>query len=1094
MQRGSGLGKRVLILVVAACAVLAVAVTAGAIPPPDPGPGITGTAAFGQTLTGSDGVWSGDPPPTLTREWLRCDAAGGNCQTTGDNDNSYVLDKNEDVGATIRFQVSGDNGDGDPKTAVSPQTAQVTRPATSTAPPSITGTATVGASLTYNAGTWVGFPAPAVTNQWLRCDQSGGSCDPVGPANAGTYSLTAADAGSTIRVAETGTNSTGSPTVTSAQTAVVTGPPVVTTQPTLDNPNPVVGQAITANPGAASGPPPPTPSFAWQRCDTADGAGCVPVGSNSASYATVPDDRGKFIRVVVTWSNGIGAPVAATPAVTAQAVRMAPANTAPPALSNAAPVLPPALAGAAAPAPVTIAVNQPPGTWIGFPATFAYQYEWQLCPANDPATCVPIPDATAATYTVKQEDVGLFLRAKVTAGNNVPPPTGAPPSFAFTPLTQAVRQAPSNTGANGMQIPLLAMPGDVPARGQTITGSSGVWFAFPAPAITHQWQRCNAARSEASCVDVGAAVQVTPQTTPPFTHTGASPYPVTDADLGSSFRLKVTVTNGLAPPAVLFSIVSQPARGAPVNLAGSPPTLADGNDGEPKRGETLTATSGLWTGFWAAGAAPLAINHKWQRCPADGNPAGCADIAAPIATPLSSAGGSPVVTCTGPGGNGPPPGTGSCNSASVFLLTDADLGSRLRVVVTVQNGGGTVTVPTAMTPVVLGAPIIPGGGSPDPASLPKITGDAREGLTLVASTGSWSAFPKDNLAYSYEWLRCTGAALDSCSVVAGATRDTYFLGPPDVGKLIRVRVTARNGVAPDGVAASMPTAAVAAAPAGGTGGPGADMILQLGVGSSGSEVTYTLSVRNIGIATAEGVTVKATLGSALSLVSAKASTGSCAGSVNCSLGAVAPGGSATVEITARATSGGTIPFTATVSSTNADVNPSNNTVSSATQVTAASTRGPSATTAPTTPGTKTTPAGEQRTTAINKVAAKLRARKVGNAWVVKTRFSLVSGKAKLLLTVTPNGSLKRLAFMKGSRLGKSVARSTRRTMTANAPKPATFPLVVVMPARGFSKTAIYVIRIKATSPTGLSSQLDIGFKAAVATKPAAAKKRAATGR
>ena len=1102
MQRGSGLGKRVLILVVAACAVLAVAVVAGATPTKNSDPSIAGTAQVGATLTLTPGTYTpSDGSVTIADSWRRCDAADADpatCPEAQAGGASYQL-QGADQGKFVRVLETASDDTGSVSVATNaigpvapPPQAPVKQADPVVSAPDLVYDSTPP-TVTVQPGTWNGNPAPAVTDTWQRCDDAaGGGCADMG-ATGTSYQLQAADVGTYLRVRETATNGVA-PDGQAFSNVVgpVTQPLAPANPPTIDNPNPVVPQAINVNqpPGTYTGFPQPTSyAYAWQRCDTAGGAGCVAVGGNAPTYTTVAADAGKFLRVQVTASNGQTTAQSVWVA-TAQAVRMAPANTAPPTLSNAAPVLPPALAGAPAPAPVTIAVNQPPGTWVGFPTTFTYQYEWQRCPANDPDTCVPIPDATAATYAVKQEDVGLFLRAKVTAGNNVTPPTGAPPSFAFTPLTQAVRQAPSNTGLNGMQLPQLAMPGDVPARGQTITGSAGIWFAFPAPTIIHQWQRCNAARSEASCADVGAPVQVTSQTTPPFTHTGTSPYPVTDADLGSSFRLKATVANGLAPAAVLFSPVSQPARGAPVNLAGSPPALGDGNDGQPKRGETLTATSGLWTGFWSAGAPPLAITHKWQRCPADGNPAGCVDVAAPIATPLSSAGATPVVTCTGPGGNGPPPNTGSCNSASVFLLTDADLGSRLRVVVTAQNGGGTVSVSTPMTAVVLGAPIIPGGGSPDPALLPKITGDAREGLTLVASSGSWSAFPKDNLAYAYEWLRCTGAGLDSCAAVAGATRDTYFLGPPDVGKQIRVRVTARNGVAPDGVAVSMPTAAVAGAPGGGTGGPGADMILQLGVGSSGSEVTYTLSARNIGTVTAEGVTVKATLGSALSLVSAKPSSGSCTGSVNCSLGSVGAGGTATVEITARASASGTIPFTATVSSSTPDVNPSNNTVSSATQVTAASTRGPTAANAPNTPNTKATTTAEQKSTAIKKVAAKLRAKKVGKAWVVKTRFSLVSGKARLVLSVTPNGSLKRLAFMKGSRLGKSVAKSTRRWLSANAPKPATFPLTIVMPAKGFSPTAIYVIRIKATSPTGLSSQLDIGFKAAVAKK-ATPRKRAA---
>jgi uncharacterized repeat protein (TIGR01451 family) len=406
----------------------------------------------------------------------------------------------------------------------------------------------------------------------------------------------------------------------------------------------------------------------------------------------------------------------------------------------------------------------------------------------------------------------------------------------------------------------------------------------------------------------------------------------------------------------------------------------------------------------------------------------------------------------------------------VFLLTDADLGSRLRVVIDVANGGGAAQVTTAMTPVVLGAPVIPStGGQPDPALLPSITGQAREGLTLVGSAGSWSAFPA-GLTYSYEWLRCTGGGLDSCSAIGGATRDVYLLGSADVGRTIRVRVTAKNGVQPDGVAVSAPTASVTAAPSdGGMGGPGADMVLQLSQSTAGAQVTYTLTVRNVGTAAADGVAVKANLAGALTLVG---TAPACGAGLTCALGTVASGGSTKVEITARAGQTGTYPFSASVSSATPDVNPTNNSVAGSTRLTASSARGPTATD-PKNP--VTTPAGGQDAEVVKFVKSKLIAKRVGKTWVVNTKFSLVSGTARLALTVTPNGSRKQLAFLKGSRLGASVAKKTQKVLTLIAPKPATFPVRIVMAAKGFSKTKIYVIRIAATAPNGLASSLDIGF-------------------
>src|SRR5207237_5665187 len=63
--------------------------------------------------------------------------------------------------------------------------------------------------------------ALSIAYQWRRCDTSGGSCSDISGAAAQAYTAVAADVGSTLRVAVTGTNSVGSSSASSAQTAVV---------------------------------------------------------------------------------------------------------------------------------------------------------------------------------------------------------------------------------------------------------------------------------------------------------------------------------------------------------------------------------------------------------------------------------------------------------------------------------------------------------------------------------------------------------------------------------------------------------------------------------------------------------------------------------------------------------------------------------------------------------------------------------------------------------------------------------------------------------------------------------------------------------
>lgn len=81
---------------------------------------------------------------------------------------------------------------------------------------------------------------------------------------------------------------------------------------------------------------------------------------------------------------------------------------------------------------------------------------------------------------------------------------------------------------------------------------------------------------------------------------------------------------------------------------------------------------------------------------------------------------------------------------------------------------------------------IPGGGDggvPAPVNsvAPVITGTAREGQTLSASTGTWSGSP----TYAYQWKR--GGAN-----IGGATANEYTAVTADVGSVLTVTVTATN--------------------------------------------------------------------------------------------------------------------------------------------------------------------------------------------------------------------------------------------------------------------------------------------------------------
>jgi thermitase len=310
------------------------------------------------------------------------------------------------------------------------------------------------------------------------------------------------------------------------------------------------------------------------------------------------------------------------------------------------------------------------------------------------------------------------------------------PQPSSVPVNTAAPQIYAETNGDWNSVPLGTSP---PQAGQVLLRGQGSWTgSAPLSLGAVKWLRCDT--SGASCTTAGTTARYTVQST----------------DAGYTFRLQVTVKNGLGQ-VTLTTPLSQPVGG------GAPPPSPPANTAAPvvsgtaRDGQTLQTTTGTWSG------SPTSYAYQWLRC--DGTGASCAGIA-------------------------------GATSAS-YLLTSADVGATIRSRVTATNSAGSASAVSAQTAAVAAV-------APTSTVLPAVSGTPKPGQTLTSSTGSWSGTTP--LTYAYQWLRCDTSGA-SCTAITGATSAGYTLASADIGSTLRSQVTASNA-AGSASAASTQTAVV----------------------------------------------------------------------------------------------------------------------------------------------------------------------------------------------------------------------------------------------------------------------------------------------
>ena len=269
-------------------------------------------------------------------------------------------------------------------------------------------------------------------------------------------------------------------------------------------------------------------------------------------------------------------------------------------------------------------------------------------------------------------------------------------------------------------------------EGQTLT-AQGAWGPQAPKGITYAWSRCDS--NGGNCT--------------PTSDTGST-YTLGRGDVGDTIDVTETPQYDSSPPVTAMTAAT---AGTIQPLPTPSNTVAPTISGTPRQGQTLTSSTGSWSG------SPSSYTYDWLRC----RPS-CASV--------------------------------QDGAASTYSLTGADAGAMIEVVVSATNDDDeTGTATAGPTATVIPLP-------PVNSAVPTISGAAAQGQTLTANVGSWSNSPT---GYDYQWLHCT----PTCTPIGGAVGATYRLSDGDVGDAIAVDVTAVN--AGGGAAArSAPTAMVTA--------------------------------------------------------------------------------------------------------------------------------------------------------------------------------------------------------------------------------------------------------------------------------------------
>ena len=369
-------------------------------------PTISGTARVGETLTAStSGITDSDGLTNVSYsyQWIRNDG-GADSDIAGATNSTYEL-ADADQGKGIKVRVSFTDNRNNQESLTSAATGTVAprpnRPATGA--PTISGTATVGQTLTASTSGIMdadGLDDVSYSYQWVRND---GSADgDISGATGPSYELADADQGKTIKVRVSFTDDRNNDeSLTSAATGTVAARPnsAATGAPTISG-TAQVGQTLTASTSGiedADGLDDVSYSYQWIRSDGSTDTDIA--GATDSNYDLAQADQGKTIKVRVSFTDDRSNQESLTSAATGTvAARPNTAATGAPTISGTAQVGETLTAS-------TSGISDADGL-----DNVSYSYQWIR---NDGTTDSDISGATGSTYELVDADQGKTIKVKV---------------------------------------------------------------------------------------------------------------------------------------------------------------------------------------------------------------------------------------------------------------------------------------------------------------------------------------------------------------------------------------------------------------------------------------------------------------------------------------------------------------------------------------------------------------------------------------------------------------------------------------------------------------------------------------------------------